>query len=315
MTLRSLLLIAVSLLPMVARADGQRRVIIVPTELGGFFTGRDSYRRDVDLALQTRLRASQFIVPTHSPLSASESACREFDCLARIAEIHGVGLVVAGRILNNGAVTLSYRVRVRVAENTGEKMATREREKDCSNCTEGQARDMLATLMSAVIANEPEPVPTPTPTPIEQPIKPVSPPSNGALVKSPTPPSNAPPSIERLPPTEDRLSHSQRLTLRAVGLGLVGVGVLGLIQGFVELHHNGDVVDARGNACSSCSYHRDTAKGQALFFMLGSVVALGGAAMAVVSWIHLPKKPREHALTILPAVSPTGAQLHLGLTF
>lgn len=314
MTLRRLLLVAISLIPVVARADGQRRVIIVPTELGGFFSGRDSYRRDVDLALQERLRASQFIVAARSPLSPSESACREFDCLARIAEIHGVGLVVAGRILNNGAVTLSYHVRVRVAENSGEKMATREREKDCSNCTEGQARDMLATLMSAVIANEPEPVPTPTPTPTPT-IGQVTPPNNGAQVNPPAPPNNPPLGIEPLPPTEDRLSRSQRITLRVVGFGLVGVGALGLIQGFVELHHDGDVVDAKGNDCSSCSYHRDTSKGQALFFGLGSALVVGGAAMAIVSWIHLPKKARDHALTILPAVSPTGAQLQLGLKF
>jgi hypothetical protein len=311
MIVRRLILVATILLPAIVRADG-RRVIIVPTELGGFFTGRDVYRRDVDLALRERLRASQFSVATRSPLSATESACRELDCLARIAEIHGTGLVVAGRILNDGAVTLSYRVRIRVAENNDAKVATREREKECSNCTEGQARDMLATLMSAVIANEPEPASPPMV--MEPPLK-SPPPNDGALVKPRALPNNPPPVIGSSSSAEDRLSRGQRLALRGVGFGLVGVGVLGLIQGFVELRHNGDVVDSSGKDCSSCSYHLETGKGQALFFTLGSVVALGGAAMAIVSWIHLPKQPREHALTILPAVSPTGAQLQIRLTF
>ncbi len=295
----SIVLIMLSLVASPTRAEERRRVIVVPTELGGFFTNREQARRDVDLALQERLRTAQFTVPTRSPLSPSEADCREFDCLARIADAHGANIVVAGRLVSNQAVTVSYHLRIRVAEKTNGKIATREREKDCENCTESQARDMLATLMSAVIANEPESAPPVPPTPA-----PTLEPKTAPSARTPT--EIRPPLITSPPPatTRDRFSRNERIAF-ATGGALVGAaGVYFLAQGIAEKEHNGDVVIRNGQR-----YRIDTTTtGQPLFFSLSAVSLLACVGLEVAAWYPWKVK-------IAPAVSSTGARVQVGWSF
>jgi hypothetical protein len=310
------ILVLLVLWPITVRAE-RRRVLVVPTELGGHFLNRDVYRRDVGIALEDRLRAAQFIVVRSNVLSPAEADCREFACLTRIADTHGAAIVVAGRIVNNQKVKVSYHLRVRVVEKVNGQTATREREKDCDNCAESHARDALATLMSAVIANEPEPVPqvSPPPMPSPEPVvsppnEPIKPPDNGATngkIVSPLIPS----------PPQDRLTRQQRLVLRGVGFGLVGLGLLGFIQGGVEVARDGKLADANGNfdCGTACVQRRVTTEGQALFFSLGSITLLGGAAMAIVSWVPLPRPRTASAIRIIPALLPTEARLQLELSF
>jgi hypothetical protein len=198
-------------------------------------------------------------------------------------------------------------VRVRLVERQPDgELARREREASCPNCTEKDAKNMLATVMSATLANEPEPVP-PEPSPAP----------NGSKILPPQPPAGDGHKIvkPRLPP-EDRLTHQQRVIIRGVGFGLVGVGALGIIQGFVELSHNGDLVDAskNGGCGSTCGYRLVTVEGQKLFFSLGAVTAAVGGALAVLSWWPLPKK-HERAVRLVPELSPTAARLQLEVSF
>lgn len=297
-----IVIVLLSLVSAPGRAEERRRVIVVPTELGGFFTNREQARRDVDLALQERLRTAQFVVPTRSPLSPAEADCREFDCLARIADAHGASIVVAGRVVSNQAVKVSYHLRIRVAEKVNGKVATREREKDCDNCTESQARDMLATLMSAVIANEPEPTPAPPtpliPTPTAEP-KMAPPPAR-------TPTEIKPPPIVSPPPvaTRDRFSRNQRIAFAAGGALVGAAGVYFLAQGIAEKEHNGDVVFKNGQR-----YRIDTTTtGQPLFFSLSAVSLLACVGLEFVAWYPWKVK-------VVPVVSSTGARVQVGWSF
>ena len=267
-----------------ARADKARHAIVVPTELGGYFLNRDQYRREVNLALEDRLRAAQFSVPTRSPLSASESDCRDLDCLTRIGDMHGADVVVAGRIVNNQQVKVSYRLRVRVVEIINDKPVTREREKDCENCAEPAARDGLATLMTAVLANEPETPPNGVGT--------------APVVPSPGPAPGLGPDNSSL--TRDRLSPKEKVAFRTVGLvvGALGIGLLA--QGFVELAHNGDIQTKNGQR-----YRVDTTTtGQPLFFTLGATTLLGGGILEAIGWWPWRVK-------VAASASSTGGQMQI----
>lgn len=295
-----------------ARAQEKKRALVMPTELGGIFLGRSEWRREFNAALENRLTSSRYIVAGADKLTKAETECGELACLKAIAKAHGVDVVVAGRVVNDEQRLTSYHVRVRLVERQADgELAGREREASCPNCTEKDAKNMLATVMSAALANEPEPVPVPvepvpSPTPNGSKIPPLYPPAvDGHKIVKPT------------PPPEDRLTHQQRLVIRGVGFGLVGVGILGIIQGFVELSHNGDRVDANknGGCGSTCGYALVTTDGQKLFFSLGAVTAVVGGALAVLSWWPLPKKRHEAAVRLTPELSPTTARLQLEVSF
>lgn len=294
--LLSLLLTA----PQNAQADERRRVVVVPTELGGFFLGRDEYRREVDLALTDRLRAAQFVVLPRAALSKPEEDCREFACLERIAIANGASIVVAGRLVNNQRVEVSYHLRVRIVEKVNGQFTRRAREKDCDNCTEPQARDSLATLMSAVIANEPAETPAHAPT-VEPKAPPLAPP---APAPSKTKPPLAFPVGQPTAATRDRFTRSERLAFKLGGavLGAAGIGLLA--QGFVELTHNGDVVTTNGQR-----FRVDTTTtGQPLFFSLGAASLIAGGALELLGWLPWQVK-------VAPVVSASGANVQVGGSF
>jgi hypothetical protein len=301
-------------------ASGQekKRAVVVPVELAGYFASRAEWRREFTAALENRLRSARFNVVAASTLSKAESECRESECLKTIVKAHGADVAVAARVLNDEQRLTTYLVLVRLVERApGGEPTARERERQCTNCTEGQARDLLATLLSATLANEPEPI---EPPPVKPPshdgthdgkpiveATPKPPISNGHVVELPPPPR----------PVEDHLSRRTRLVLRGVGFGLVGLGILGWIQGGVEKAHDGEPINPDGSTgCGvMCEHKRDTSKGQTLFFSLGAVALVGGAALAVVSWVPLPKRHPSTVIRIAPAVSPTAAKLDLEIGF
>lgn len=278
--------------------EKKKRALVVPTDLGGYFPKRSEWRREFNAALENRLQSARFTIANSDVLSKTEVECSALECLKSIVKTHDCDVVVAGSVHNDEQRLTSYHIRVRLIERlpSGD-LAGREKEVTCPNCTEKDAKNMLATMMSATLANEPEP--------------PIIPPDN-LKPPPPKPPENDPPPLPATKP-EDRLSRGPRLILRGVGFGLVGVGVLGLAQGFVDLSHQGDPVKAngRGGCGTECPYRLDTSKGQNLFFSLGAVTAIVGATLAAVSWIPMPKK----RVTVTPSLSPASATLHLEAHF
>lgn len=267
-----------------ASNNTRRTAIVLPVELGGFFLSRDEVKQEVTLALEDRLRAAQLDV-MRKPLTPSETACNEFDCLTRIADAHRASFVVAGRLVSNQSVKVSYRLRIRVVERTpGKPVDTREREGNCDNCTETQARDRLATLMSSVIENEPEP---------KTPKEPIEPKTQ----KEPTQPAAK---------VRERFTPAQRWTLRLSGIAALAVGVGFLAQGFVEVAHDGEIVEHVTE--NSRLAIRDTDKYQAVFLTLGAVSVAAGVALSVLGWKSWPVR-----VAAVPTLS--GGQLVVGGTF
>jgi len=266
-----------------AATEARRTALVLPVELGGFFLEREQVKREVTLALEDRLRAGQIDV-VRGVLSPSESECREFACLSRIADAHSSSLVVAGRLISNQRVKVSYHLRVRVVDRSpGKPVDMREREANCENCTESQARDQLATLMTSVIANEPEPKKTPP--------------------REKTPPPVLPPQAPQVQ-TRERFTPPQRWVLRLSGIAALAVGVGFLAQGFVEVARDGEVVIENGQA-----FRLDTATtGQPLFFTLGALSTVAGVALSVLGWKSWPVR-----VAVAPAL--TGGQLVVGGTF
>jgi hypothetical protein len=267
--------------PAFASNSTRRTAIVLPVELGGFFLSRDEVKQEVTLALEDRLRAAQLDV-MRKPLTPSETACNEFDCLTRIADAHRASFVVAGRLVSNQSVKVSYRLRIRVVERSpGKPVDTREREANCDNCTETQARDRLATLMSSVIENEPEP---------KEPVEPKT-------SKEPTQPTTK---------VRERFTPAQRWTLRLSGIAALAVGVGFLAQGFVEVAHDGEIVDHITE--NSRLAIRDTDKYQAVFLTLGAVSVAAGVALSVLGWKSWPVR-----VAAMPTLS--GGQLVVSGTF
>jgi hypothetical protein len=272
------------------KGDERRRTLVVPIDLSGYFFARDQYRREVTLALEERLRAAQFAV-LREPLTAAEAECREVACLARIADAHNAAIVVAGRLMSTQQVKVSYRGFVRIVERAaGKTTEARERQVECDNCTESEVRDKMATLMTAAIANEPEPKPS------EHKIG-VQPPAPDPLL---APPGLPQPHVPAPPRFKDRLTRGERWLLRGSGIAALAVGVGLLVQGFVEVGHDGDLVVEDGQ-----TFRRNTAAyGQPLFFTLGAASVIAGIVLNVVGW-------RPWPVRVSPSVSSTGAHLQI----
>jgi hypothetical protein len=322
---RALVVAALVGLAGASAAEEKRRAIVIPTELGGFFPRRGEWRREFTLALEDRLRSARFVI-VREPLSATEGECREAECLAGIANHHRADLVVSARVVNDEQRLTSYHLHVALVErSTAAASAVRTRDRTCANCTELQARDALTTLLSSTLANEP--VPPGEGAPVDNNKRSVSeakqsaPPDNesrsvsetkqsAAAPSSASPPAEPPkPYPDRPAPVdEERFSRPTRIAFRSVGIALDALGLLGLVQGFVEVAHDGERVTQAGQL-----YQRDTAKGQALFFSLGAITLAGGAALTALGW--LPPRRARQTVRVVPAISPSGAQVHLELNF
>lgn len=297
----ALLVLAAAARP--ANGGESKRAIVVPTELGGLFTNRAQWRREFNVAIEDRLKVARFALLRAESLSPSEAECREVACLGAIASSRSADLAIAARVINDQQLLTSYHLRVRIAERqSGGVMAGREREKTCTNCSEGQARDLLLTLLSATLANEPE---RPSPPPIDAAgnrrnagVTPAQP-ENGAPAMQP--PFSPP------PPSKDRFSHRQRLILRGLGIGVGALGLIGTAQGFVEVARDGDQVVQNGQI-----YRQDTTSGQIVFFTLGCAGVVAGGVLALLGWWP-PKAAGKVAIT--PAISATGAYLLWNATF
>lgn len=284
-----------------AAGDEKKRAIVVPTELSGLFTNRTQWRREFNVALEDRLKVVRFSVLRTESLTPLEAECREAECLGAIASSHGADVAIAARVVNDQQLLTSYHLRVRIVERQpGGAMTAREREKTCSNCSEGQARDMLVTLLSATLANEPEPV---APAPVEPKANPsatsanaTKPLSDGQVIQNPF----------SSPVEKYRFSHRERLIFRGVGIGIGALGLLGVVQGFVEVARDGDRVVQDGR-----TYRQDTSKGKAVFFTLGVAGVLAGGVLAAMGW--WPKASKR--VTIAPEISPTGVRLQLDFAF
>lgn len=293
-------------LPAIANAQEKekKRAIVVPTELGGFFPQRSQWRYEYNRALENRLRSARFDVPREPSLSAVETACHNLACLVAIADAHQADLVVAARAINDEQRLTSYSLRVLLVERPtpGAPAIGRSREKVCDNCTEGQVRDGLATLLSATLANEPDPVVEPKIDPKIEPQPKIEPRPDRPQIVGPI-------VQEPVDPKEATREYRRRWIFRGTGIGLAALGVLGLGQGFAEVAHSGDRVVQDG-----VTYRRNTAKGQALFLTAGSAFVITGAILMGVGWWPKKKKDRK-SVTLLPEVSPTGGHLQISGTF
>jgi hypothetical protein len=291
-------------------AAAQKRALVLPVELGGFFPKRADWKRDYAIALEERLRGARFIV-ARPELTPAQAECREAACMAALATAQNVDVVVSARIANDEQRLTSYHARVRVVERTAPSAppAVRERERSCTNCTEVAARDLVATALSAALVDEPEPKPAP-PVPPEPSPAPVT---SKPVVSPPAPPPNGAnltkPPIDR----GERFSPRQKVAFWSAGIvsGVVGLAFIG--QGIAEAKHNNDQVDKNGNTgCApNCDHHLNTTSGQAVFFSLGIAGVGAGVALLTLGLKHFPAK----AVTLAPSVSPSGAQLQLQGSF
>jgi hypothetical protein len=302
----------VCLIAVSSSAAAQKRALVLPVELGGFFPKRADWKREYAIALEERLRGARFVV-VKPELTPAQAECHDATCMAALATAQNVDVVVAARVANDEQRLTSYHARVRVVERMAPAAApaVRERERSCTNCTEVAARDLVATALSAALVDEPEPKPAPpvstepSPAPVtakpEGSPPPVVPPSNGATIVKPP--------VERV----ERFTPKQKLIFRSTGIasGVIGLALIG--QGIAEWKHNKDPVDKNGNTgCApNCGYHLNTASGQAVFFSLGIAGVAAGVALSVLGWKHWPSK----AVTLAPAVSPSGAHLQLQGSF
>lgn len=301
--------LVVGLVAVSSPALAQKRAVVLPVELGGFFPKRATWKSEYSLALEERLKGARFVV-IKPELTQAQAECHEAACLAAIANAHNVDVVVSGRVNNDEQRLTSYHVRVRVLERVapGATPAIRERERSCTNCTEVTARSLLATTLSAALVDEPEPSPEAKPSPSPAPVPPVAqenppvpaPPSGGWVSTSPPPPA-------------ERFTRKQKLIFRSTGIASGVLGLAFVAQGFVELHHQGDPVDkaGKGGCVPDCGYHLNTTSGQAVFFSLGIAGVAASAALLTLGWKHWPSK----RVTIAPDVSPAGARLQLGGSF
>ena len=299
----ALLLAALSGVAHAAAGDDSRRAVVLPTELGGYFMGRDSYRRELGMALEQRLRAAQFNIVRPSPADAE---CREFDCLTRIADVHNANILVATRVINNLQVKLSYRLRVRVVERVGDKSTTREREQGCENCSEPEVRDRLVKLMSAVIANEPDVAPS----------GPVA--SSPATSEQQTPPAVSNPPQRSQPPSSPVPPRETGMSPKTLGVlaGVTGaVGVAGIVLtalGGEALSYNHKPSCGGGVSADACPRRYDTTAQGGAMVGVGVTLTVGAAVLLGLELHGLREKTRKRNYSIAPTIGTAGAGLVIG---
>ncbi len=252
-------------------AEADKRALVMPAQLNGWFPAKKTLPADIELNISDRLRASRFEV-VKPELGPAELTCFDNDCLSAILVKYGADIVVAPRLTNDEQQVTTYFGAVLVAQIPDGKMAVSKHEKQCANCSPVGAREMLVELVGQALAGPSKP---------PQPDKPKGgPETSTAPAKVPT----------------------GKWVLRGLGIGFAALGIAGLVQGGVEVSHDGDKVDAKGKACSvGCDYRLDTTKGQALFLSLGAALLVTGVALSVVGW--LPSK----RVVVAPSVSKSSA--------
>jgi hypothetical protein len=241
-----------------ARAHADRRALVLPTVLDGFVLFGDSVRKATKARIEGRLLHVPVAV-SPDPLTGEESLCADEPCLSALAEHHGVDIAIATRITNDEKGKTGYHVTVHMFVRD-EEPHFRQRETPCPSCTDDAASELAASEVKDVLENRPsEPPPTPAVT-----------------APAPSPPAKWP----------ANLSRKQKIGYRVAGLILLALGVGGVSQGFVEVAHNNEQVGPNGETgCApNCGFHRDTTKGQALFFSLGGASLVVGVVLTTAGF-------------------------------
>jgi hypothetical protein len=266
--IRAAVVVCALVVALPARGDGNRRAIVVPTQLGGFIPNRQEMRAALAVLVSNRLRRVRVDVEAPA-LTAAEKQCQEEACLAEIARRHQVDVVVASRLINDEQrADNAYHIAVRVFVRD-ETPALRAREQVCALCSEDKASELLAMTVAAAYADEPEPVPATTTTTATAAAPDSAPPpvAPSVAVAEPAPP---------LAPAPRRSTVPWLLGGGAIGLGAGGIVALAL--GGWKASQDGEL------RCDPDCRRRDTSAGQAAAFTVGSVAMAGAVTLAVLAW-------------------------------
>lgn len=151
--MRLLLLIAVlfSSLSVASEAHAQKRAIVLPAQLNGWFPAKKTLPAEIELNIKDRLRASRFDI-NKPELDPTEVLCFDKDCLGAILTKYNADIVIAPKLTNDEQQATTYFGSVLVAQLPEGKLAVTKHEKTCPNCSPAASREMLVELVGQSLA-------------------------------------------------------------------------------------------------------------------------------------------------------------------
>jgi hypothetical protein len=146
-------------------------VVTLPTILNGVGSDRAAWQKAMDDKLDEGIRASGRTPMLPGPLTGAELACREPECMARVAEGAGGGIVLGAKVIGDRGSPPSYKL-VLTRFDHDRPGTVRQETVECAVCTQADAADrlgqMIATMMPSLVVQPPPrhpPVEAAQPTP------------------------------------------------------------------------------------------------------------------------------------------------------
>ncbi len=250
----------------VAHADAGPPMLALPTIIGGYVSDRAGWQREFDARIAKAVRRGGREPRPPGPLTTAEASCRDAQCMARVAEGAGIGIVLGAKVTADRGSPPSYKLVVTRYDRERPGFV-RQEEADCSVCTELETAErleqMVAVMLPALVVHAPPRV--------DSPVAP--------------PPDPSPPPNKGLSRTTLYALVGATAAVGAAGIVMLGVGAQGIaIDGaYVE------------EPVSGARYARDRYDSRAAGIGLvaaGSVFLVGAATGLVFEIRALKRSPR-----------------------
>ena len=122
----------------------------MPTLVGGTVPDRSGWQREFDARLDHAITKAGRSPQASGPLNATESTCREAECMARLAESAEVNIVLGLRVTADRGSPPSYKL-VLTRYDRDRPGVVRHEDAECSVCTELQTAERVEHMVSVVL--------------------------------------------------------------------------------------------------------------------------------------------------------------------
>ena len=136
--------------PRTARAQPTAPVLVLPTLVGGTVPDRIGWQREFDARLDHAITMAGRAPQSAGPLNVTESACREAECMARLAESADVNIVLGLRVAADKGSPPSYKL-VLTRYDRDRPGVVRQEDAECSVCTELQTAERIEHMVSVML--------------------------------------------------------------------------------------------------------------------------------------------------------------------
>lgn len=125
-------------------------VLVLPTQLGGVVPDRAGWQREFDARLEHAINRAGRAPRPSGPLPATDSTCREAECMARIAEAADVNIVLGLRVTADRGSPPSYKLAM-TRYDRDRPGVVRQEDAECTVCTEIETAERIEHMVSVML--------------------------------------------------------------------------------------------------------------------------------------------------------------------